>query len=114
MLSKEIKYLEEIKNYLDGHQTVPSDAHDKCRIILERVFKSKYHLELKSLGRASSLNDFVLKLMELGIYDQARVSEFQALIPKLHQPHHAGSSTGDSEGDVKYVLRESLGLMKKV
>lgn len=106
----EIKYLEEIKTLVDGNVQIPLDAHDKCRIILERIIRNKYHLQLRHLGRASSIGDYILELQNQGIYDAARFAEFDEIKGKLHQPHHAQRSEAaeDSEGDVRFVLSETL------
>ncbi len=110
----EAKYLEEIEELTTGNVAIPPDAHDKCRAVLERVFRTKYQLPLKDVPRNKSLGGYVDKLVDLKIYDENRAKEFRNIIPKLHEPNHTGSSKDDSEGDVKYVLRETLRLIHKV
>lgn len=113
---RELKMIEEIRHIVDSNGTVPTDADDKCRIVLESIFKSKYHLELKTLSRASSIGDYVQELQKLGIYDSVKVADFQTIIPRLHRSHHSSgnSSAANSAGDIYFVLRETLRLARSV
>lgn len=113
---RELRMAEEMREIIDSNGTVPTDADEKCRIVLEAVFKSKYHLELRSLSRSSSIGDYVQELEKVGIYDAAKVADFQTIISRLHRPHHASgnANAANSNGDTYFVLRETLRLVKTV
>ncbi len=105
------KYTEELKEILDGNIPVPSDAHAKCRIILENLLMTKYYLELKDLPREASLGAYVEELKRLKIYDNSKAMEFDSIIHKLHEPHHNPSpASSNSDGDISFVIRETFRL----
>lgn len=112
-----IKRYEKIEKLAGSHETLPENAADDCRLLLEGLLKQKYWPQLRATARRhGGLNDFVTELHTLGLYDDAKRARFATVMDRLNHPHHASveSHTDTSGGDIRFVLRTTLELAKEV
>jgi len=113
------KYLEEIKRAIDDNLPISDTPYLKCRKIMEAVFKAKYYLELKNdIGQNKSVRQFVDTLSCLDIYSAEKKDRFTNLFNDLHVPHHDQNIpegiSGNSQGDLKSILQDTLRLLKEI
>ena len=113
------KYLEKIKSAAGGNSVISDDTLLKCRKVMEAVFKAKYYLELKGdIGQNRGLRKFVETLTGLGIYPYDKKSEFTELFNDLNVPHHDRNIPegigGNSQGDLRSILLDTLRLLREI
>lgn len=113
------KNLEEIKRAIDENLVISDEPYLKCRKVMEAGFKGKYYLELKDdIGQNRGLKQFVETLTELRIYSHKEKSKFTGLFNDLHAPHHDRNVpegiSGNSQGDLRSILRDTLKLLREI
>ncbi len=111
-----LKDLEKLQVVVNDNLPIPDGSLGKCRTVLENIFKTKYHLELKHLPKSASIGSYVSELKDCGVYTPAQFAEFEYITGKLHEPHHSQNSTTEdgSDGDTTAVIRETLRLARIV
>ena len=108
--------IEKIKDILDK-RTFNGNFELDCRLVLEHIFKRKYHLQLQTeISQKNSVRTFTRKLKQDGIggFNEAtKFKKFDRLCDDLNIDLHDGSAA-PSPGDQESILKDFFECLESI